>query len=111
MCICRITTLMTFCDNFISNALKYRKNDVAPEIVITTSTQGGKVQLSVKDNGLGIDLDRYGDKLFKLSQVFHAGKDSKGFGLYLTKTQIESLGGSISVTSKPDAGSEFVVTF
>lgn len=97
--------------NFISNALKYSRSDLAPEIIITTRTNAGKIQLSVKDNGLGIDMDRYGDKLFKLSQVFHTGKDSKGFGLYLTKTQVESLGGSISVTSRPNEGSEFVVTF
>lgn len=96
--------------NFISNALKYAKPGVEPEILISTKMAGGRVQLSVKDNGLGLDMARHGDKMFKLNQVFHAGHDSKGFGLYLTKTQVESLGGSISVTSKEGEGSEFVVT-
>ena len=96
--------------NFISNAIKYAKPGIAPEILIATRMAGNRVQLSVKDNGLGIDMARHGDKMFKLNQVFHSGHDSKGFGLYLTKTQVESLGGSISVTSKEGEGSEFVVT-
>jgi PAS domain S-box-containing protein len=96
--------------NFISNALKYAKPGIVPEILISTKMVGERVQLSVKDNGLGLDMARHGDKMFKLNQVFHSGHDSKGFGLYLTKTQVESLGGSISVTSREGEGSEFVVT-
>lgn len=96
--------------NFISNALKYHRPGVPPDITICTKMENDKVQLSVRDNGLGIDMVRHGDKMFKLNQVFHAGHDSKGFGLYLTKTQVESLGGNISVESKPDEGTEFVVT-
>jgi PAS domain S-box-containing protein len=96
--------------NFISNALKYHRSGVPPDITICTKMENDKVQLSVRDNGLGIDMERHGDKIFKLNQVFHAGHDSKGFGLYLTKTQVESLGGNISVESKPDEGTEFVVT-
>ena len=96
--------------NFISNSLKYCKPGVAPEIKITTKQVDDKVQISVKDNGLGIDLDLYGDRIFKLNQVFHEGYDSKGVGLYLTKTQIESLGGEVEVYSKVNEGSEFIVT-
>jgi signal transduction histidine kinase len=96
--------------NFISNAIKYSRRDVAPEIVVSTSKVQGKVILSVKDNGLGIDLDRFGDKIFKLNQVFHHGFDSKGVGLFLTKSQIEALGGSVEVKSKINEGTEFIVT-
>ncbi len=97
--------------NLISNAIKYRREDIEPTIQITTRTIDGKTQLSVKDNGLGIDLSKYSDKIFKLNQVFHQGHDSKGVGLFITKTQIESLGGTIEVKSKPNEGSEFIVTF
>ena len=62
------------------------------------------------DIGLGINLDKYGERLFKLNQVFHAGFNSKGIGLYITKTQVESLGGTIEVKSKENEGSEFIVT-
>ena len=58
-----------------------------------------------------MDLNKYGDKVFKLNQVFHQGYDSKGVGLFITKTQIESLGGTIEVKSQANEGSEFIVTF
>ncbi len=96
--------------NFISNSLKYCKPGIPPEIKIATKQVEDKVQISVKDNGLGIDLDLYRDRIFKLNQVFHEGYDSKGVGLYLIKTQIESLGGEVEVHSKVDVGSEFIVT-
>lgn len=55
-------------------------------------------------------MEKYAGKIFKLNQVFHSGFDSKGVGLYITKSQVESLGGSIEVKSAPDVGSEFIVT-
>lgn len=97
--------------NLVSNALKYSNSDLPPEIIITTRIlKNTKTQIIVKDNGLGIDLDKYGDKVFKLNQIFHAGYDSKGVGLYITKTQIESLGGNITLKSRPGEGCEFTVT-
>lgn len=95
--------------NLISNAIKYRNPQVPVQITVSTSIQGRKTRLSVKDNGLGIDLKRHGHKVFKLNQVFHSNADSKGVGLYLVKTQIESLGGSIGVQTKPNEGAEFIV--
>jgi signal transduction histidine kinase len=96
--------------NFISNALKYSRPDIPVEITVSTYRQDDRVILSVKDNGLGIDLDKYGNKVFQLNQVFHEGYDSKGIGLYITRKQVESLGGSISVRSKVNEGTEFIVT-
>ena len=96
--------------NFISNALKYSKHNTPPAITITTEAYDDTVRISIKDNGLGIDMEKYGSKIFKLNQVFHAGYDSKGVGLYITKSQVESLGGSIDVKSQPDVGSEFIIT-
>ncbi len=96
--------------NLISNSLKYARPDVAPEITISVIQANNTIQISVKDNGLGINLERYGDRVFKLNQIFHHGFDSKGVGLYITKTQVESLGGKIEVRSKEMEGCEFVVT-
>ncbi|WP_346239208.1 PAS domain-containing sensor histidine kinase [Niabella insulamsoli] len=98
--------------NLISNAIKYSSPFTDSKIWIQTGTQAnGEVTLSVKDNGFGIDMDKFGKKIFKLSQVFHKNTDSKGVGLYLTKTQIESLNGKINVESKLNEGSTFMVTF
>jgi PAS domain S-box-containing protein len=96
--------------NLISNSIKYSRTDVQTLIEVTAKNKDGKVQLSVKDNGLGIDLAKHKDNIFKLSQTFHKGYDSKGVGLYITKAQIESLGGAIEVYSQPNSGSNFVIT-
>ncbi len=97
--------------NLISNAIKYSATDRVPEISIVTYHLDNKIYLSVKDNGLGIDMNKYQHKIFKLNQVFHRGYDSKGVGLFITKTQVESLGGSIDVKSELNKGSEFIVRF
>jgi nitrogen fixation/metabolism regulation signal transduction histidine kinase len=67
------------------------------------------VILMAKDNGLGIDLKKYGDRLFRLNNTFHRHPDSKGVGLYMIKTQIEAIGGSISVESEEDKGTTFKI--
>ncbi len=96
--------------NLISNALKYSKPDRVPVILISAYSVDDRVLISVRDNGLGINLEKHGGKIFKLNQVFHPGHDSKGVGLFITKAQIESFGGSIQVKSKENEGSEFIVT-
>jgi len=97
--------------NMISNSLKYSKTDVPPEITITSSVGDGRVTLTFSDNGLGIDLKRHANKIFKLHHTFHSGYDSKGVGLFMTKTQIETFGGNISVDSKPGVGTTFMIVF
>lgn len=97
--------------NLISNAIKYRNTAVASYINVRTYKQEGKVVLDIEDNGLGIDLKKFGHQVFKLNKIFHKGYDSKGLGLFLIKNQIETLGGSISVDSAPDKGSTFKVVF
>lgn len=97
--------------NLISNAIKYCRTDIQPRIVVSTRKIGDEVRLSVKDNGLGIDMDRFADRVFKLNQVFHEGYDSKGVGLFMTRAQIESTGGHIELHSKLNEGSEFIVAF
>ena len=68
-------------------------------------------QLLVSDNGIGMDLDAIKYKIFGLNQTFHHNKDGKGLGLYLVKTQLEEMGGSIEVESEIDKGSTFIITF
>jgi len=67
--------------------------------------------LTVKDNGLGINLPKYKSQLFMFKKVFHRGFESKGIGLFLTRYQVESLGGKIDVQSEPNEGSVFSVKF
>ncbi|MEH6769750.1 PAS domain-containing sensor histidine kinase [Maribacter arcticus] len=97
--------------NLVGNALKYKHEERVPEIYITTEVEDKKTILKFKDNGLGIDLERHGHKLFGLNKVFHRHPDAKGFGLFLTKTQIDVMGGDISATSKVNEGTTFTINF
>ncbi len=97
--------------NFLTNAIKYRKADRDPIIAIRTYKDNGYICLSVKDNGIGIDLALYGNKLFELYQRFHYDYEGKGLGLYIVKTQVEMHGGHITVHSEVDKGTEFIVHF
>ncbi|HRK05018.1 MAG TPA: PAS domain S-box protein [Chlorobiota bacterium] len=97
--------------NLVTNALRYRHPDRPPSIVISTRTDDTSTILQVADNGLGIDLTRYGGKLFGLRQTFHRHPDARGIGLFLTKSMIEASGGEISVESVVDHGTTFTLKF
>lgn len=97
--------------NLISNAVKYRSPDRAPEIEVKSEPVDEEVVLSVKDNGVGLDLERHGKALFKMRRVFHDHPEAKGFGLFLTKAQVENVGGRIWAESTPGEGARFCVAF
>ena len=97
--------------NLFTNSLKYRATDRALKISIATKEVEDRVVMTFKDNGIGIDLARNKDKVFGLYQRFHNYPDSKGLGLYLVKSQVESMGGSISLESKVDKGTTFTLSF
>lgn len=97
--------------NLISNAIKYRMPDRAPLIHIHTDQLENEICLTVSDNGLGIDMKAYREKLFTLYSRFHIHLEGKGLGLYLVKTQITALGGRIELESEVNRGSTFKVYF
>mgnify|MGYP003630696256 CR=1 FL=1 len=97
--------------NCISNSIKYRNPDKNPIIILSIEEEKNYTVLSIEDNGLGIDLEKYGDQVFGLYKTFHRNKESVGIGLYITKNQIEALNGKISVTSTPNQGSTFKLYF
>jgi PAS domain S-box-containing protein len=97
--------------NLISNSIKYRNPDVPCVIEITSRLAGNKLTLSFKDNGLGIDMKAHHDKIFGLYKKFHTHIEGKGMGLYMVKTQVEILGGTIDVKSEVNVGTEFIISF
>lgn len=97
--------------NLFTNAIKYRSPKRTLRIFVSSKEIGDQIILVFKDNGIGIDLERNGDKIFGLYQRFHNYSDSKGLGLYLVKSQVESMGGTISVESEVDKGTTFTITF
>jgi len=97
--------------NLISNAIKYRSVNRDPIIKIKSKIIDDKINLIFADNGSGIDLNKYGDKIFKLNKTFHRNKDAKGLGLFMTKSQIEVFGGTITVESEVEEGTTFTIIF
>jgi PAS domain S-box-containing protein len=95
--------------NLLTNALKYRFPGRRPFIELDTSVQNQKILLRVKDNGLGIDLKKHGAYLFGMNKTFHGNEDANGIGLYITKYQVDSLGGFIGVESEEGVGTTFTV--
>jgi PAS domain S-box-containing protein len=100
-----------FC-NLISNAIKYRSRERQLEIDIDWLEQAGQDSvITFSDNGQGFDMEKAGPHIFKLYKRFHAGAEGRGLGLFLVKTQIEALGGSIQVSSKVNEGTRFIIHF
>jgi signal transduction histidine kinase len=95
--------------SLLSNAVKFCSADRPSRVRITMDTSEGFSVIRFEDNGLGIDLDRHGDKIFKMYKKLHDGTESIGLGLYLTKNQLEAMGGRIEVESEVDKGTTFTV--
>ncbi|MES2574333.1 MAG: PAS domain-containing protein [Bacteroidota bacterium] len=97
--------------NLLTNSIKYKSEQQQSIITISASKIDDNAILTFKDNGIGIDLVRNKDKIFGLYQRFHDYPDSKGLGLYLVKSQIEAMGGSISIESEVNKGTTFTLIF
>lgn len=97
--------------NLIINAIKYKHHDRDPRISVFYFVQNGNLILEVKDNGLGIDLKRHGDRLFQLFKRLHSHVEGSGIGLYSIKQLIERKGGRIEVESELGQGTTFRVYF
>jgi PAS domain S-box-containing protein len=98
--------------NLLDNALKYHSPDRHPKVELyTTVNAHGNIILEVRDNGVGINLQRYGHQVFKLRKTFHHHPESRGIGLFMIKNQVESLGGEITISSKENQGTSFFINF
>ncbi|WP_136151912.1 PAS domain-containing sensor histidine kinase [Flavobacterium sangjuense] len=97
--------------NLLTNAIKYRDPSRQLRVNIGTKVVDDNLVITFKDNGIGIDLEKNMDKIFGLYQRFHNYPDSKGLGLYLVKSQVESMGGTISVASTVGKGTTFTIVF
>ncbi len=96
--------------NLSSNALKYSHPDRQPIVIIDAKLTETGIAITLEDNGLGIDLEKYGNDIFGLYKTFHNNENAEGIGLYLTKNQIEALGGTITVESTVDVGTKFIIS-
>ncbi len=101
--------LESIMQNLLTNSLKYRHMDRQPVITCRTVKDHNHIYMVFEDNGIGIDMERYGDKVFGMYKTFHQNPDAKGIGLFITRNQVESLGGTIKVDSTVDVGTKFTI--
>ncbi|RDC62922.1 PAS domain S-box protein [Adhaeribacter pallidiroseus] len=97
--------------NLVTNAIKYKSPDRTPHIKISTKQLPNRVALRVQDNGLGIDLQKHGQKLFTMFSRLHDHVEGSGIGLYIIKRIMENSGGEVEVSSQIGVGSTFTVYF
>jgi signal transduction histidine kinase len=97
--------------NLLTNTIKYKSPNKEAFVRLSTTEKQQSIVLSIEDNGLGIDLKLYGKKLFGMYKTFHNNEDAKGIGLFITKNQIESMGGKITVESQVGEGTTFHLEF
>lgn len=97
--------------NLLSNAIKYKSEKRHLKVTVTSSIRNNHVELKVSDNGIGINMQQHGDKIFGLYRRFHDHVQGKGMGLFLVKTQVIVLGGSIHLLSEEDVGTCITIRF
>ncbi|WP_165930048.1 PAS domain S-box protein [Flavobacterium caseinilyticum] len=95
--------------NIISNSIRYRHPSRKPIIKIKLLVENDMKVLQISDNGIGIDLVKNADKIFGMYKTFTNNSDSKGIGLFITKNQIDAMGGNITVESEPNIGTTFKI--
>lgn len=102
--------MQSILQNLISNAIKYRDHDRKNRITLKTFREADTLRIMIKDNGQGIDMDKYGREIFGLFKTFHTTEDSHGVGLYLVKKQVNEMDGDITIQSEVGHGTTFNIT-
>jgi PAS domain S-box-containing protein len=97
--------------NLLSNAIKYRSPERAPHVRLCCRQEDGYAVLTVRDNGLGLNLTNNEKRLFGMFQRLHDHVEGSGIGLYMVKKMVENVGGKIEVESEVGVGSTFTVYF
>lgn len=103
--------IFSLLSNLLSNSIKYRSASRQPKVEIKTYFEADFTVLRFSDNGMGIDLEKNGNKLFGMFNRFHNHVAGTGVGLYIVKKIIENAGGKILVESELEKGTTFYIHF
>jgi two-component system, sensor histidine kinase LadS len=90
--------------NLISNSIKYRNAHSTTKITLRIKRFEEQIIIDYRDNGIGFDSERFKDKLFEPYQKFHPQNEGKGLGLFLVKSLVTAMNGSIYLSSKVNFG-------
>ncbi len=97
--------------NFLTNGIKYRSPERMSTIDLSIDKNDHELVLHIADNGIGINLKENGTKLFGMYNTFGSHPEARGIGLFITKYQVEAMGGTIDVASEPGVGTTFTIHF
>jgi PAS domain S-box-containing protein len=97
--------------NLLTNSIKYRSIERVTTIEVSTQLTQDFIVVKFSDNGIGINLDMHRHKIFGMYKTFHGNIDARGIGLFMTKNQIEVMGGKIEVESQINVGTTFTISF
>ena len=100
--------LRTIIYNLINNAIKFKDTERPPKIIVTVNKENDFIVISVKDNGIGIDVNKF-DSIFSKYYRLENSIEGSGLGLYLVKEIVSRAGGKILVKSALNEGTEFQV--
>ena len=95
--------------HLISNAIKFSLPEKRLHINVRSYEDDLKQFIQISDNGRGMDLERFGDKIFKMYQRYHLDVEGRGIGLFIVRNRVGVLNGSIKVESKVDEGTTFTI--
>lgn len=101
--------LRSMLHNLINNAIKYRNPKKRLHISITTNYFFPYTLLEIADNGIGIDVEANKNYIFGMYKQINPEIEGKGIGLFITRAQIEAMGGSIEVEGQKGIGCLFRV--
>ena len=93
--------------NLFQNSLKYAHPRRRPQISLSTRKLDDQILFSIQDNGIGMNLDEVGDRLFRPFKRFTQQAEGNGIGLHLVKSMVEKNDGQIEVKSQPGSGTRF----
>jgi signal transduction histidine kinase len=116
---CDPTQMRQLVQNLMSNALKFRKADIAPVIKLNShvepaapdSTSGSTIVITLEDNGIGFE-NQFKDQIFTIFQRLHSRNEYEGTGIGLATCRkiVERHGGTITAEGMPGVGSRFTIT-
>jgi PAS domain S-box-containing protein len=108
---CDMASVFAVLQNLISNALKFHRPDVPPQVTVSAVVDGSRVQLMVDDNGIGIDPE-YQQRVFKMFARLHVREayPGTGIGLAIVQQIAERSDGTAWVETSPLGGSRFCIS-
>jgi PAS domain S-box-containing protein len=97
--------------NLVSNGITYAREGIPPDVSVTATASGDRVEVNVRDNGIGIASESH-ERVFEVFARLHAEDDipGTGIGLAIVRKATRLMDGEVSLRSAPGEGSTFTIS-